>query len=82
MRLLLLISIAGIILLLALVKPIFGSVGVFKKAILGHVFSDFSGLEIFKKWERRNGIHHRMHLFYAVALGIVILSFVMVVYWV
>jgi hypothetical protein len=63
--------IGDIVLLLISIKFIFGTTTVFIKAILGHIFSDFDqDVETFRKWEKENGIHHKVNVLYAVVIAI------------
>ena len=73
--------IVDIIILIGLIKLIFGKASVFIQAILGHVFSDFDDLETFKRWDKENDIKHKINLLYAVILGISILTFVIPTFW-
>ena len=73
--------IVDVIILLIFMKLIFGKVSVFIKAILGHIFSDFDDLETFKRWDKENDIKHKINLFYAIILGIGIISFVIPNFW-
>ena len=73
--------VVDILILLLLIKLIFGSASIFMKAILGHVFSDFDDLETFRKWDKEHNIQYKINLLYATILGIGILSFVTFNYW-
>jgi len=64
------IIIADILLFLVVVKFIFGSINIFVKAFLGHVFSDFDDLETFQKWDKEHDIKHKINLLYAAIIGI------------
>ncbi len=66
--------IIDILLVIVSIKLIFKTAKVFTKAILGHIFSDFSGVKEFRKWDAQYDIHHKMNLLYAALLGIAILS--------
>ena len=70
MKLIHYIVIIDVLLIVILTKMIFRSFSVFGKAIAGHIFSDFSEIEPFKKWEEENNIAHKMNLLYATILGI------------
>ncbi len=72
------ILIVDLLLLFIAVKSIFGNVKIFIKAIVGHIFSDFDDAAIFKKWEKENGIVHKINLLYAsffVILGISLIAY-------
>jgi len=70
------IALADILILLVLIRFIFGSFKVFTKGIIGHLFSDVSeDIETFKKWEKEHDIAHKINLLYAAILGTVGISF-------
>ena len=72
------IILGGFIVILLFIKLIFGSLSIFTKAILGHIFSDFAeDLETFRKWDKEHDIRHKMNLLYAVILGVFVLSFLL-----
>lgn len=72
------IILADAIILVILVKFIFGKASIFKKAILGHIFSDFAeDIETFKKWEKEYDISHKMNLLYAAILSVFGFSFLL-----
>ena len=72
------IILGDFIVLLICIKLIFGNASIFKKAILGHIFSDFAeDFETFKKWDKELNIHHKMNLLYAAILGVFGLSFLL-----
>ena len=72
------IILGGLIVILLFIKLIFGSLSLFAKAILGHIFSDFAEeIETFRKWDKEHDIHHKMNLLYAVILSVLVLSFLL-----
>jgi len=72
------IILGDFIILAFLIKLIFGSVSVFKKAIIAHIFSDFSGdIETLRMWDKEHDVHHKMNLLYAAILGVFGFSFLL-----
>jgi|GEM_PF-6680626 len=68
---------ADFIILAFLIKLIFGSASVLKKAIIAHIFSDFCGIETLRKWDKEHDVHHKMNLLYAAILGVFGFSFLL-----
>jgi hypothetical protein len=67
------IIIVDIMLFIIMIKMIFGSMNVFKKAILDRVFSGFDVfevLDVFEKWDKEHDIKHKMNLLYAAMICI------------
>lgn len=58
-------------------KLIFGTFSVFLKAILGHFLSDFGDLTVFRKWDKKHDILHKINILYACILVVVGISFVL-----
>jgi len=64
----------SILLILVLSGIIFGSLKIFIKALLDNFLSDFD-LAITRKWEKEHDIRHKLNLFYAVVIGVLLCAF-------